>query len=432
MKKEVVLCGLIALCMLISTTSVSSYVVKNIEAAQNTSSSGLGDLQFMFGLEAQTGDFQTVGCEYDGTYFYITGGNNGTDPNKVYKFDSDGNYVSSFDQTGTTDWGWIDLAWDGQYLYGGRDGGIIDVFTTDGTVINQITAPVPWPVGMAYDPATNHLWTTDRFSDTNFYEIDMAGNVITIQPNTKLVYGLAWDDVCAGGPYLWCSAFVEGGPECTFHQYNPLVGGYTGVSFEAADPGGTVSNKCCGLGFTTDWNTSAGILFGIQQCDQLPDGPGDLLGGYEICEIGEPVPAICCSGSLSWINVVPGSTVNGEFYVENCGEGGSELDWEVSEWPGDWGTGWTFNPANGTGLTPAMGQITVIVEVTAPTDPETEFTGKVKVINSDDPSEFCEIDVYLKTPRARQISNPVIVRILERFQNAFPILQHLLQRLGLQ
>ena len=130
---------------IIPTASVSSYILEKKEATYNLTSRGLGDLQFMWGLETQTDDYQTVGCECTDTHFYITGGNNGSDPNKVYKFDFDGNYIDSFDQSGTTDWGWIDLAWDGEYLYGGRDGGIIDVFTTDVTVINQINAPVPWP-----------------------------------------------------------------------------------------------------------------------------------------------------------------------------------------------------------------------------------------------------------------------------------------------
>ena len=421
MKKKIVVCSLIALFMLISTTSVSSYGGEKIEAIQNTGLRDLGDLQFMWGLEQQTSDYQTVGCGCDGTYFYITGGNNGVDPNKVYIFDFDGNYIDSFDQIGTIDWGWIDLAWDGQYFYGGRDGGIIDVFTQDGTSVSQISAPVSWPVGLAYDPATDHLWTTDRFSDTNFYEIDKDGNVINTYSNSNLVYGLAWDDVSVGGPYLWCSVFVDGGPECTFHQFDPTAGSYTGVSFEAADPGNTVSNKACGLGFTTAWNTSAGVLFAIQQCDQTPDGPGDQLAGYEICEIGAPVSDLDCQGDLSWSDVEPDTTVTGEFEVSNCGDDESELDWEVDSFP-EWGTGWTFTPSSGTGLTPADGWVTVQVEVTAPTDPNTEFTGQIKVINSDDPADFCEIPIVLETPVDDQQSSQ---------QSMFPLFfQRLQQRLN--
>jgi hypothetical protein len=245
--------------------------------------SNLGDLQFMWPVEQICHDFQIVGCETNGTDFFLTGASNGTDPNKVYVLDFNGNLVNSFDQPGTTDWGWIDMAWDGQYFYAGHENSnLIDVFTEDGTVVSQIPAPVIWPVGMAYDPATDHLWTTDRFNDQNLYEITKDGTVVHEFMNTKLIYGLAWDIVSPGGPYLWASVFVDPDPQCTFWQIDPTTGTYTGVSFEAQVPqGGSVSNKACALGFTTAWNSSAGVLFGIQQCDTPI--PGDQLAGYFIC-----------------------------------------------------------------------------------------------------------------------------------------------------
>jgi len=137
-----------------------------------------------------------------------------------------------------------------------------------------------------------------------------------------------------------------------------------------------------------------------------------------------PIPALCCQGSLSWSNVPPGSTVTGSFEVSNCGDDGSALDWEVDTWPA-WGSGWTFTPASGTGLTPAMGPVTVQVQATAPSDPETEFQGNVTVINSNNPSEKCGIPVYLKTPKSKNLQTTFLPRLLERFPNSFPILRQL-------
>jgi hypothetical protein len=285
MRKELFVSGLILMLLLISATSISGQKEAGVVPQKYGSMerSNLGDLQFMWPAEIICHDFQIVGCETNGTHFFITGASNGTDPNKVYILDFNGNLISSFDQPGTTDWGWIDMAWDGTYFYAGHENsGLIDVFTKDGTVVDQIPAPVTWPVGMAYDPATDHLWTTDRFNDQKLYEIDKAGTVINVFPNTNLIYGLAWDDVSVGGPYLWASVFVDPDPQCTFYQIDPVTGTYTGVSFEGqVPPGGSVSNKACALGFTTAWNTSAGILFGIQQCDT--PAPGDQLAGYFIC-----------------------------------------------------------------------------------------------------------------------------------------------------
>ena len=296
MKKQIFVYGITAALLLLSATGIADNgndttlgdENPSIKRDQNPQTLDLGDLQFIYGLENQTNDFQTIGCGTNGTHFFITGGANGTDPNKVYIFDYDGNYVNEFDQQGTTGWGWLDLTYDGQYFYGGPEGGSrIDIFTEDGTVIDSITGPVPWCAGLAYDPVTDHLWTIDKWTDKILYEIDMTGAIINSYPQDKNVYGLAWDDVTEGGPYLWVS--VQD-PNCTFYQWDPSIANYTGVSFEAYNPG-TVDNKACGLGFTTEWNEEP-ILFAIQQCDQLPDGIGDQLGGYLIEAADATPPSI--------------------------------------------------------------------------------------------------------------------------------------------
>jgi len=126
-----------------------------------------------------------------------------------------------------------------------------------------------------------------------------------------------------------------------------------------------------------------------------------------------PEPDLDCEGSLSWTGVKPGSTVTGSFTVKNIGDPGSELDWEIIEWP-EWGD-WSFDPDSGTGL-PDGSSETVDVEVVAPDDPNTEFTGEVKVINSDDPSDYCTIPVYLKTPVNQPSTNRQILKtILQQF-----------------
>jgi len=106
-------------------------------------------------------------------------------------------------------------------------------------------------------------------------------------------------------------------------------------------------------------------------------------------------PDLNCEGSLNWPSVKAGATVTGSFTVENIGEPTSELDWEVTEWP-DWGE-WTFTPMSGNNLKPEDGTITVQVSVVAPSE-KSEFTGTVKIFNKNDPSDFEEIAVYMKTP----------------------------------
>jgi len=128
---------------------------------------------------------------------------------------------------------------------------------------------------------------------------------------------------------------------------------------------------------------------------------------------GEPVPDLDCSGTLSWAGVTPGSTVTGSFTVENIGDPESLLDWEVESYP-EWGT-WTFEPENGENLTPEDDPITVNVEVVAPDEPETEFTGEVKIVNVENSNDYCIIAVSLATPVNLQLTSSQSIQLHTKF-----------------
>ena len=133
-----------------------------------------------------------------------------------------------------------------------------------------------------------------------------------------------------------------------------------------------------------------------------------------------------CEGSLSWTKVTPGQKVNGTFIVENIGEEGSELNWEIVDWP-DWGT-WTFSPKKGYGLSPDN-QITITVEVTAPEEKKSEFAGEIRIENMINNSDYNIIEVTLATP----VSHPTILTVLsdfiQRLLEHFPLLQQLLSNI---
>ena len=129
------------------------------------------------------------------------------------------------------------------------------------------------------------------------------------------------------------------------------------------------------------------------------------------------------NGVLGWVDVEPGSTVTGSFTIENVGDPGSMIDWEVIVWP-DWGD-WTFTPASGEGLTPEDGPLTVQVSVVAPDERNEEFSGHVKIVNIDDSSDSCLIHVSLVTPKNNAISTS-FMEFLEQHPHLFPILRRLL------
>ena len=136
-----------------------------------------------------------------------------------------------------------------------------------------------------------------------------------------------------------------------------------------------------------------------------------------IIECGEYAePDLDCEGSLSWTDVEPGALVTGSFDVINIGEAGSNLDWEIDSYP-DWGT-WTFNPESGDNLKPEEGAFIIEVEVIAPDNTESEFTGVIKIVNKHDDSDYDTIPVSLATPTSL-IDNNLFYKILLR--NSFLI-----------
>jgi len=191
-----------------------------------------------------------------------------------------------------------------------------------------------------------------------------------------------------------------------------------------------------GASYSTDggytW-TDYTEMFGIQMlsCDFV-EGTIGWAGGFNTDEFTggmfkyEPSegPDLHCSGSISWTEVTTGETVTDSFTVENVGGDGTLLDWEIESYP-DWGT-WSFDPDSGTDLEPGS-PVTVNVEVVAPDEQETEFSGEIVLVNSEDPDDKCEIDVSLVTPECQEpIIFQILEIILERFPHAFPLLRILL------
>jgi len=128
------------------------------------------------------------------------------------------------------------------------------------------------------------------------------------------------------------------------------------------------------------------------------------------------------SGVLNWVDVSTGSTVTGSFTIQNNGNPGSSIDWEVVSWP-DWGA-WTFTPDSGEDLTPEDGELTIDVEVIAPDEKNEEFAGYVKVVNTEDSSDYCLIHISLTTPRNFKTNY-----IAQRFLEMHPIFLRLFQNI---
>ena len=150
-----------------------------------------------------------------------------------------------------------------------------------------------------------------------------------------------------------------------------------------------------------------------------------MLDDFQVSGTAQaPEPKICCEGNLLWEKVKTGSTVNATFKVCNCGDEGSFLNWQFASAPSWPGAIFEIEPDSGVML--AKGDCVIVtVNVTAPAEKNKAFSGKIKMINSDNSSDFCEVDVSLTTPRAR-IGFNLLEWILQKYPNMFPILRHIL------
>jgi len=304
--------------------------------------------------------------------------------------------VGYYDVVGDTVW------------FGTQNGGRVFKSTDKGYTWTVATTPFPSGayVDIRFKDQNNGLAMDKNFEFAELAETSDGGATWTMITYSGVCYAADFDYV-PGTDNMYVSTGV-----------NVDDPAYQGASY-SFDGGHT----------WTDWTEMSGTqLFGTTWVDGTIGWAGnfnvdEFTGGmYKYTPSTEP--DLYCDGSLSWVDVTAGETVTDSFTVQNIGGASSMLDWEIESFP-DWGT-WTFDPESGTDLLPGT-PATIGVEVVAPEDPETEFTGEIVLVNSEDPDDTCTIDVSLATPVSQQsLILQFLERLAERFPNAFPILRYLL------
>ena len=406
------------ICMLMCVTVFSVTGTEDIDnnnlcvrpLTGNDSTKDTWDLLFSIDIGAQAGGSR-AGGEFDGTYFYDTQWNG----NQIDKFYKNGTFVETFAIPGVT--GLRDLAWDGTYMYGGAAAGIIYQmdFETK-TLVGQIVGSFECRA-IAYNSYIDAFYVSNWDDPINV--VDRTGAVIdSFIVGLGSTYGLAFDPWSAGGPYLWVFDQGDGQDFPQYiHQWDITNDILTGVSHDVCEDVGSGGGIAGGLYATIEYDPDFVVIGGIYQDSYYSST--DYNFGYEYEEAPtNPIPNLDCSGELYFTEVTPGDTVSGTVTVENIGETGSLLNWEVLEYP-NWGT-WTFTPNSGTDLA-AGDTIDITVEIVAPDEPSTNFTGEVVLGNSDMGMDICVLDVTLATPVSYQVS------FFELLAQRFPILAKILE-----
>ena len=157
-----------------------------------------------------------------------------------------------------------------------------------------------------------------------------------------------------------------------------------------------------------------------------PD-PEDFINdtAFELTPKGPPpVPAICCSAvGMTFGDVEPGQNVTGQIKVCNCGDELSFLNWHVDTASAPTWATWKFMPESGTDL---LEPNCAVVDVEGKiTEDEGEYTGTIRIYNSDNSSDFCEITTSAKVivPRARTVHNQFFLNLLQQFPALYLILK---------
>jgi hypothetical protein len=345
MRKKIVC---IIICMLLCVTASVVTGIKNDELDANLeekiekisiSKSAIWDIQFAYDVETPTGEQSITGCEFDGEHFLVSewGYDGASQPRIVSKLDKDGNLVSQWDPSWLSggSGGLRDLAYDGEYFYGGNTGNKIYCFDVDGTLITSWSTPAAVR-SIAYDEDNDAFWINNWAEDLLL--VDRSGSTLYTISGPPSMYGSAWEKQCSGEPALWLFTGTSTGGPCQVEKYVDIYSGGTNLGNQHQvsddfDPTGIAG----GLFFTTEWEPGNATLGGIVQMSP------DTLFGYELCQTSTPPET---PGAPSG----PGNGITGIEYIFEATTTDPEGDdiYYWFEWGDGENSGWVGPYGNGT------------------------------------------------------------------------------------
>ncbi len=243
---------------------------------------------------------------------------------------------------------------------------------------------------------------------------DYGKNVVYTYPDDGLYYVTHYVKDYRGRWYYITKPVGVGFPTADFEwKANGL-----NVTFidKSVDPDGKITYR--GWDFTGDgvfddygekvvYRFHEAGIYRVYLLVQDDDGHSDAI--IKNVTVTPYTPDLECQGSLSWSNVKPNEEVQGSFTVSNIGDANSTLNWRIISYP-TWGN-WTFTPDRGYNLKPSDGSQIVQVKVVAPGKRNYAFTGTIKVINMDNPSDYDTIQVSLVTSKSR-LHLPLSIRYI--------------------
>ena len=277
----------------------TGYTIKNLESSSKEELSpfkqvgysvpeAVGDILMELDIQTSTGDDQLLGCEFDGTYLWFSGGGgtSGLYGNQLYKTDVSGNLIATYTQGTTSDWGIRDMAFNGTNLFGGDENGFYQINPTTGTVTTLFTGNLGLGAirALAYNPNNGHFYAANW--STSIIEFDAGGtqHATFTAPGLTGMYGLAYDEFSG---HLWIFDRT-GTPTTSFYEYNLSIQALTGVSLQVPLLTGLTDQMNGGAFFATDLVSGKIVLGGVVQ--------GTANDMFFAMELGDLV-------TFSWLSV---------------------------------------------------------------------------------------------------------------------------------
>ncbi len=217
-------------------------------------------LRDIYDIEDIVEDDQLNGVVFVDGCYYVSGGNNGEDINKIYIFDAEGDSVGEFDQFVESHYGMRDLTWDSRLIWG-ADGTILYGLNTDGELIETIEGGARSYRSLTWDAEHQVFWSADI--NTDIYSTDLEGNTgdeIEV-PGDIRIYGLSYwaEDPDGYNLYIFSRGDEDDEVDIQVNKINVDTGEITVARALEVDgrPGGIFITNCLDI---YSW-----VLIGIVQ-----------------------------------------------------------------------------------------------------------------------------------------------------------------------
>lgn len=263
---------LIAISALFSQESADISPFLSDPSTQPTPSDAIWEVVAEYNLTDICGMSGNAGCEFDGNNFYITQWSE----NIIFRINPETFIVDTLAVEGVS--GLRDLAWDGNYMYGGNAGSDIYCFNPETMELVDVIETSHSYRAIAYDGKNEGFWGNNWIGDLAC--IDRDGNIITtiVDPGIQSAYGLAYDDyelTGGNGPYLWVFEQGAGGGYPQYIRQIPVESGtFSGTQRDVVvDFGLGIAG---GLFMTDEFADEKAVLGGVLQAQP------DVLFLYEI------------------------------------------------------------------------------------------------------------------------------------------------------